>query len=80
MTIQDLRTAIAALPNDMEVLIDGYEMGLIEPKSVGILSVFKRSDAWCEMQAPMLGTHDHSRACREQGDGEPFDAFCIERP
>lgn len=79
MTIRDLRLAIRDLPDDMLVLVTGYEMGLIGPESVHVCSVVQKTEYWIDMYAPMLGSHAFT-SDRETEDSAPFDAFCIERP
>lgn len=39
MTVKDLREALADLPNDMPVFVDGYESGLHDLESVEVTPV-----------------------------------------
>lgn len=82
MTIQDLRIAIAALPDDMEVFVNGAEIGLIAPKSIDVVSVVTMNEEWVKYYAPMMGTH-MSMANRPPrdivSDSPPFRALVIER-
>ena len=71
-TVKALREAIARLPDDMPVLIDGWdnEPGMTDP-NIGVVTVVSRDD----MEDP----YDYYPDRNGGTDGEPFQALFLTR-